>query len=63
MPPPDLPFPVLGGSMTFYKLRSRLSGKVLDVPGRSADPGTLLQQYGDNGANNQLWQLISVGDI
>jgi hypothetical protein len=63
VPPPDLPFPVLGGGMTFYKLRCRLSGKVLDVPGRSADPGTQLQQYADNGANNQLWQLISVGDI
>jgi len=63
VPPPDLPFPVLGGGMRFYKLRSRASGKVLDVPGRSADPGALLQQYSDNGGNNQLWQLISVGGV
>jgi hypothetical protein len=62
---PDLPFPVLGEVMRFYKLRSRSSGKVMDVTGRSADPGTLIQQAGENNGapNNQLWQLISVGDI
>jgi hypothetical protein len=62
-PPPDLPFPVLGGGTTFFKIRCRKSGKVMDVPGRSADPQVQLQQYGDNGGSNQLWQLISVGNL
>jgi hypothetical protein len=61
-PPPDLPFPVLGGTR-FFKIRSRSSGKVLDVPGRNADAHVQLQQYGDNGGNNQLWQLISVANV
>jgi hypothetical protein len=61
--PPDLPFPVLGEGITFYKLRNRLTGKVLDVPDRSADPHALIQQYSDSGGNNQLWQLISVENI
>jgi hypothetical protein len=62
-PPPDLPFPVLGAGSLFFKLRSRLSGKVLDVPARSADPHTFIQQFSDNGGNNQLWQLVSAGAI
>jgi hypothetical protein len=63
VPPPDLPFPVLPGGGLFFKIRSRLSGKVMDVPGRSADPGIKIQQSSDSGGNNQIWQLISVGEI
>jgi hypothetical protein len=61
--PPDLPFPVLGGGTTFFKIRCRRSGKVLDVTGRSAEPQVQLQQAGDSGGSNQLWQLLSVGDL
>ena len=60
---PDLPFPVLPNNNSFYKIRSRLSGKVFDVPNRSADP-VKIQQYTSKSSdyNNQLWQLIAIDD-
>ena len=57
----DLPFPVLPNSNSFYRIRSRLSGKVLDVPSRSAEPVKLQQYTAQTGvANNQLWQLLAL---
>ncbi len=57
----DLPFPVLANSNTYYRIRSRSSNKVLDVPGRSADH-VGIQQFAakPNGYDNQLWQLLSL---
>jgi hypothetical protein len=63
VPPPDLLFPVLTTGGLFFKIKSRVSGKVLDVPERSADQSIIIQQFSDNGGNNQLWQLISIGDV
>ena len=64
VPPTDLPFPVLPASGQFFKIRSRLSGKVLDVPGRSADPQTVIQQFSDSGGNGHgnLEVIARVGD-
>jgi hypothetical protein len=62
VPPLDALPPFNQGSL-FFKIRSRLSGKLLEVPGRSAEPIKGLQQFSDVGGNNQLWQLISVGDV
>ena len=59
-PPTNLPFPVLQAVPQFFKIQSRLSGLVFDVPGRSASPKTFIQQYTDNGGNNQLWQLLAL---
>jgi hypothetical protein len=57
----DLPFPVLPNSNSFYRIRSRLSGKVLDVPSRSAEPVKIQQYPAQTGvANNQLWQLLAL---
>lgn len=57
----DLPFPVLPNSNSFYRIRSRLSGKVLDVPSRSAEPVKIQQYPAQPGeANNQLWQLLAL---
>lgn len=57
----DLPFPVLPNGNSFYRIRSRLSGKVLDVPSRSAEPVKIQQYPAQPGeANNQLWQLLAL---
>jgi hypothetical protein len=62
VPPPDIELPVLTPPSPFYRIRSRSSGKVFDVPERSATPGIKIQQYtantGDN--SNQLWQFVQV---
>ena len=57
LPPHELGLP----TVTYYKIKSRSSGKVLDVPGHSADGGAKLWQYTDqsgNYHNNQMWQLL-----
>ncbi len=57
----DLPFQVLLNSNSFYRIRSRLSGKVLDVPSRSAEPVKIQQYPTQSGEdNNQLWQLLAL---
>jgi hypothetical protein len=55
----DLPFPVLANSNTYYRIRSRSSIKVFDVPGRSADR-VGIQQFAAKtaGYDNQLWELL-----
>jgi hypothetical protein len=47
----------------YYKITSVWSGKVLDIPGFSQDNGAKLQQFDDNGGNNQQWQLVLVNVI
>jgi endo-1,4-beta-xylanase len=42
-----------------YKIRSKASGKVLDVPGGSKE-NIAIQQYSDNGGANQHWRLAVV---
>ena len=43
------------------KIRSVSSGKVLDVPGSSLDPGVQIQQFDDHGGLNQNWALRQAG--
>ncbi len=50
----------VGPKTTFFKIRSRNSGKVLDVPASRSDANTLIQQFDDNNGFNQHWQLIRV---
>ena len=38
------------------------SGKVLDVPGNSTANSAQLQQYRDNGGDNQRWSITPNGD-
>jgi hypothetical protein len=52
-----LHFPA-GPKTTFFKIRNRNSGKVLDVPASKSEANTLIQQYDDNNGFNQHWQLI-----
>lgn len=65
VPPPDLPFPVLANTNTYYRIRSRSSGKVLDVPARSADPQVKIQQFSaaSSDYNNQVWQMMAIADV
>jgi len=50
-------------SNSFFKIRSRESGKVLDVDHHSADANVKIRQHDDNGGINQQWQLIAVGNL
>jgi hypothetical protein len=63
--PPDTLLPVLAQPSGYYKIRSRSSGKVLDVPGRSANPGVKIQQFTNQTgeSNNQVWQLRGVPEV
>ena len=45
----------------YNKIVSRSSGKVLDVPGASTADGAIIEQWTDNGGQNQQWSLVSVG--
>jgi hypothetical protein len=45
----------LDGSLTFF---NQHSGKVLEDPGSSMDTSTQMDQWSDNGGNNQKWTLI-----
>jgi hypothetical protein len=64
---PDLPIPgVLPNTNIYYRIRSRSSGEVFDVPNDSADQQAKIQQYPSptTGYKNcQLWQLLSIGDV
>ncbi|MET7402150.1 RICIN domain-containing protein [Dactylosporangium sp. NPDC005572] len=44
----------------YYKIRSRHSGKVLDLP--DANDGTQLVQYADNGSTRQQFQVLDSSD-
>jgi Ricin-type beta-trefoil lectin domain-like len=59
VPTADLPFPVLPSSVAYYRIRSRSSSKVMDVPSASASP-VGIQQFTQKSSNfdNQLWQLL-----
>jgi len=48
-------------SMADFKIVSRSSGKVLDVPGFATHDGAQIQQFTDNGGKNQHWGLIPIG--
>src|SRR5262245_42773419 len=43
-----------------YVIKSRVSGKVLDVPGYSTSDHALIQQIADNGGLNQEFRLEPV---
>ena len=49
--------PVKGG---FVKLKSMLSGKVLDIAGIAAGNGARVQIWEDVNGDNQLWRLTEV---
>lgn len=46
--------------MATYKIVSQFHGLALDVPGFSTDDGKQIQQWADNGAANQHWELVPV---
>jgi len=50
----------IGPRTAFFKIRSRNSSKVLDIPASSADASTLVWQFDDNNRFNQHWPLIRV---
>jgi hypothetical protein len=41
-----------------FKIVCRASGKVLDVPGNSPQPGLQIQQWEENGGPNQRWEVF-----
>ena len=43
-----------------YVIKSRVSGKVLDVEGASLDDGARVIQYTGHGGANQQWRLRAV---
>ncbi len=54
--------PTAGSTSTGYnKIVNRNSGKVLDVTGASTADGATIEQWTDNGGQNQQWSLVSVG--
>ena len=46
VPPPTIELPVVAQSNSYYQIRSRSSGKVLDVPSGSADAGSSTSSSG-----------------
>ncbi|MCA9237722.1 MAG: RICIN domain-containing protein [Planctomycetales bacterium] len=46
----------------WWRLTNLASGKVLDVPGNSTANSAQLQQYRDNGGDNQRWSITPNGD-
>jgi hypothetical protein len=44
-------------------IRSRSSGKVLDVPGFATNDGAKIQQFTYNGGKNQQWQFVATGSL
>ena len=49
-------------TMGYFKIVSRSSGKVLDVPNSSTLNNAIIQQVQDNGGANQQWALIPAGN-
>ena len=47
----------------YYKIKSRSSGLVVDVNGRSMADGTNIIQWSDNGQPNQQWKLETVRNL
>jgi len=47
----------LGAAAYMFKLRNVNSGLVADVPAFSAEDGSRIMQYADNGGANQKWRL------
>lgn len=45
-----------------YTIKSKRSGKVLDVADGSAEKGKTVFQFGYHGGNNQRWCFVPVGD-
>src|ERR1017187_1946395 len=46
---------------TYYLIKSKLNGNVIDIVGGSTAPGTGLDSWptnGPNGSANQLWQFV-----
>ena len=53
--------PVLGPDPdSTFVIMNRSSGLVLDVPGVSRNPGVQIQQFPENGGDNQKWRLVPV---
>ena len=43
----------------YYQFVSRLSGKVIEIPGSSKDNGEWIKLYDNNGTNTQQWKFVS----
>lgn len=52
--------PIVDGKL--YSISSQGSGKVLDIPGGSVEPGAALQQWTNNGRANQQFHVRSLGN-
>jgi hypothetical protein len=54
--------PVLGPDPdSTFVIMNRSSGLVLDIPGASNKEGIQIQQFPENGGDNQKWKLVPVG--
>lgn len=53
-------FPLIENGV--YKIRSVISGKLIDVPGGSNENGTVLHQWEDNGSLFQQWRAVRQSD-
>ena len=47
----------------YFMIRSKLSNKVLDIPGSSSDPGTEICLWDEHGGDNQLWYVDHVKGV
>ena len=47
----------------FFMVRSRLSGKVLDVPGSTSEGGTPICLWDEHGGDNQLFYVDHVKGV
>jgi len=47
----------------FFMVRSKLSDKVLDIPGSSDEPGTEICLWDEHGGDNQLWYVDHVKGV
>jgi hypothetical protein len=54
--------PFYGQEFNGFKIVSRWTSKVLDLPGFNPNDGVIIQEFGDNGGDNQRWQLVPTGD-
>jgi hypothetical protein len=60
--PPEFDFKNnMGKVNTYYKIKNKNSNQLMDVTSCYIMDGVSIIQWGDNGGENQLWQLIDAG--
>ncbi|MBQ6419506.1 MAG: RICIN domain-containing protein [Clostridia bacterium] len=53
---------IIGKSGDYYYFKSKMNGKVFDVPSADVSDGKAVQCYNYHGGDNQLWRLENLGD-